>query len=230
MTGNVELRVKKGNLAEHSPVSKDMFSLPQPPPSTSSQPHSSRVQRYPFTAETPTISAIRLGLKYQMSALINLSVNYLKRYFSDKFEVWSNNDSYVPPSFDATHVIGVVNLARLIGELHMLPTAILACCAGGSDIFHGFLREDGSREQLTIDDLALCFSAQGRLIQESIRIVPQVLASPVPTTCLISPTWRRQLQKAFQTLGDETEQPAQADLFVPIEWIISLDDAGIAGQ
>ncbi|KAI0640921.1 hypothetical protein C8Q79DRAFT_1003993 [Trametes meyenii] len=182
VAGNVEFRVFKGILADHSPVMRDMFSLPQPP-SESSQaatasfcpvvdvsdaPEDIRHILRPFSRNKLSYhiisAAIRLGHKYQMSQLVEHAIASLKGHFSDKFAVWANHQCCGFPDFEQIHSIGVVNLARLTGETTILPTVLLACCTLGKEITKGFQRDNGTREYLSSSDVGRCFSAHGRLV------------------------------------------------------------------
>lgn len=51
--------------------------------------------------------------------------------------------------------------------------ALLVCCTiDDADVMaRGFEREDGSREQLTLDDMARCYAAKPRLIAASVQIM-----------------------------------------------------------
>ncbi|OSD03866.1 hypothetical protein PYCCODRAFT_1365143 [Trametes coccinea BRFM310] len=221
---DVEFRVYKGILAEHSPVFSDMFSFPQPPPDPNAEPscpvvhlsdspedlrHVLRVYMpkngvNPFEAEDPSfdmISAtIRLGLKYQISTLVEHSMQYLKGHFSSDLNTWSTQDNYQPPGFQDEDVIGVINLARLTGETSILPTAIIAACMEGVEVFRGRTREDGSVEHLTLDDVSLCHSAHQELVRERVRVVLQILAPPVSRTCVSPRECTRLMNKALKDL------------------------------
>ena len=65
--------------------------------------------------------------------------------------------------FRQEHAIGVVNLARLTGELSLLPLALLVCCQLGACILRGFEYSDGAHEELAPADLAMCLEAVPRL-------------------------------------------------------------------
>ncbi|KAI0742417.1 hypothetical protein C8Q80DRAFT_1188230 [Daedaleopsis nitida] len=120
------------------------------------------------TAREPSfeeISAcIHIGHKYQMTNLYEQSIAYLKRYYTDNFLEWEQLDTCTPAGFTRTDAIGVVNLARSTGELSILPAALLACTALRGDLVRGFLREDGSRERLSADDLERCVGAIAKIV------------------------------------------------------------------
>ena len=64
-----------------------------------------------------------------MKDLYDEAIGYLKGYFTTSFLIWLNlPDNWIPKEFVYAHrVIGVVNLARLTGELSLLPLALLVC-------------------------------------------------------------------------------------------------------
>ncbi|OJT15926.1 hypothetical protein TRAPUB_13533, partial [Trametes pubescens] len=55
-----------------------------------------------------------------------------------------------------------------------LPTALLCCCTLDVAYIYGFAREDGTPEQLALDNIGLCSVAKGQLISSSVRIAPAV--------------------------------------------------------
>ncbi|TFK85596.1 hypothetical protein K466DRAFT_551818 [Polyporus arcularius HHB13444] len=184
---DVEFRVFKGILADHSPVFKDMFSLPQPPEYATAlcpvvhvtdapedlrhllRVYMPKTEPSPFLPEDPSFDVIsatvRLGHKYQIAKLVEHSIDYLKKYYTTDYAAFAQRGHpYWPPSFKAEHAIGVINLAHLTGELSLLPLALFICCTLDKDIVKGVQRGDGSWEQLTLDDIGLCFAARGRLV------------------------------------------------------------------
>ena len=208
---DVEFRVFKGILADHSPVFRDMFSLPQPPSADTSVPtvkledspedlrHVLRavmpgsasircVDNFsrdstcsvlvcafsPFGLDSPSfymVSAlIRVGHKYDITQLVQSALERLKLFYTTDFERWNGRaGGRVPPSFEDIHVIGVVNLARLTGEVSILPTALLACCTL-ADITAGFPREDGTLERLSLEDIGCCWKTRAALTTLAIEM------------------------------------------------------------
>ncbi len=129
-------------------------------------------------------ATVRLGHKYQIAKLVEHSIDYLKMYYTTDYAVFSQRGRpYWLPFFKAEHAIGVVNLAHLTGELSLLPLALLICCTLDNDIVKGFQREDGSWEQLTLDDIGLCFEARGRLIARRAEVTAFVFDSVNCTGC-----------------------------------------------
>ncbi|RDX49007.1 hypothetical protein OH76DRAFT_620714 [Lentinus brumalis] len=206
--GDVDFRVFKGILAEHSPVFKDMFSLPQPPlangqfPSPCPIVHLSdspddirallrvcmpKTSSNPFTQDDPpyeTIAgSIRLGHKYEICELVDHALGYLKRYYTVDYSQWKIPKMVVPPRFQLIHAIGVVNLARLTDCETILPTALYQCCQLDGELVKGFARADGTRECLSGDDLALCVAARANLMQESVGIALRICAPVLSISC-----------------------------------------------
>ncbi|KAI1795362.1 hypothetical protein LXA43DRAFT_992451 [Ganoderma leucocontextum] len=105
-----------------------------------------------------------------MSRLVQHTLEYLKDYYPrSSFDVW-RKQTKGPPGFTARHAIGVVNLARLTGEDTLLPVALLTCCGLDEAIVRGCKREDGSREQLSLEDIGLCFKAKGKLVEAAVAM------------------------------------------------------------
>ncbi|RDX48995.1 hypothetical protein OH76DRAFT_1556700 [Lentinus brumalis] len=202
---DVEFRVYKGLLANHSPVFKDMFSLPQPPTSEGAlespcpvvhladSPEDVRcllrvcmpdTSTNPFAHEDPTYesvaSAIRLGHKYQIAPLVEHALGYLKKYYTT---TWKPLKSWAPPRFRPVHAIGVVNLARLVGCDTLLPTAFIDCCQLEGALVGGPLNADGTTEHLSASDLALCFSASINLARECVGMEMYMRRPAVSPSC-----------------------------------------------
>ncbi|KAH9856096.1 hypothetical protein C2E23DRAFT_502992 [Lenzites betulinus] len=230
---NVEFRVYQGILSDHSPVFKDMFSLPQPDdaspsgePSTgdrcpvvhlSDSPEDLRhILRFymprshtsPFLiTASPSIhmisAAARLGHKYQMSELVKHAAEYLKEFFTTDLDTWMKADNrFLEGGFDGKGAIEVVNIARLIGEPTLLPTALLVCCGlDYCELTEGFQREDGSFQPLTTDDIGRCFAARTNLLHSSMQIMLTVLTGDDCRT-------RKECRSAFiRALGSSEQYP-----------------------
>lgn len=119
-----------------------------------------------------------------MSKLLDHAIAYLKKHYACSCDTWASYLEYTPDGFGLNaHAIGVVNLARLTEEMTLLPTALLACCALNEDMVEGFIREDGTREQLMPDDLKLCLAAKDRLVKTAIKIAFCVFRPAVADRC-----------------------------------------------
>ncbi|KAI0351212.1 hypothetical protein OH77DRAFT_1411475 [Trametes cingulata] len=242
---NVDFRVFRGILADHSPVFDAMLSLPQPvefAPSVgnpnalvgvfcpvlqlSDSPEDLRhILRMcipkngfsPYTFEAPSydmVSAVtRLGHKYQMSKLIDSALGYLKRFYTDKLDVWEKGRSYNIPGFAPSHPIGVVNLARLVDEPSLLPTALLQCCSLGADIVKGFTREDGTHEQLSLEDIGRCFAARTILAERAILMIFRAFSLPVSEQCKTPGRCAEGLHALLMDLQNRVESVSHPDIF-----------------
>ena len=100
-----------------------------------------------------------------MKGLYEEAMGYLKSYFTTSFSVWSQLQSDgAPTGFVYTQrVIGVVNIARLTGELSLLPLSMLTCCQLFVSLLLGFSYSDGKSEMIELDDLLTCVKAKPRL-------------------------------------------------------------------
>ncbi|TFK81982.1 hypothetical protein K466DRAFT_666796 [Polyporus arcularius HHB13444] len=201
LAGQTKFRVYLGVLTEHSSVFVEMMSLPQPVDFQGVQYscpvirlHDNpddlrRVFRLLMPRKTSnlgcdsaptfeTVSAyIRIAHKYQMDALLSQWLEYLKKHFTHRFDDWISNKNRVPDGFEPIHAVGVVNLARLTGCNSILPTALAVCTTLGRNIITGFTRADGTREQLSMADLARCFYARGLLIQANATALTLTLSA-----------------------------------------------------
>ncbi|RDX48991.1 hypothetical protein OH76DRAFT_1351600 [Lentinus brumalis] len=242
VAGNTEFRVFKGILADHSPVFKDMFSLPQPPNPTPTQPSEAcpvvYLTDYPeevrhllrvcipktgasrYVPHDPTYdeiaSLIRLGHKYQMPHLVDDSISYLKRYFTDDFDTYAKLDSLCPPRFTTCHAVGVVNLARLTGCMQLLPSALLMCCLIGDKVFKGAFRRRGEqREQLHPDDLKLCYVARTELAAAAVAMMLRIFRPQYADRCKQPPTCQSALINLVSQQHEHANQICTTNPFMP---------------
>ncbi|EIW56927.1 uncharacterized protein TRAVEDRAFT_128217 [Trametes versicolor FP-101664 SS1] len=260
---DVEFRVYKGLLTHHSPVFRDMFSLAQPPAVSSSVPVESaetlcpvvrlsdspedmrHILRVYMPRHGPSTSrhsyhaisaAVRLGHKYQMRDLLDSAILFLKTHYPMDYDDWTEFGDCGAPSFSLEHAIGVVNLARLVGDSDLLVIALLVCCHidDADALIHGFEREDGSREQLTPEDIALCESAKRRLLEESKQVSLRVcLGLQVSDACMTRSRCLRRLEQARLELGDtETTmafiEPSERPR--PLDDLIERSDPGLCAH
>ncbi|TFK88122.1 hypothetical protein K466DRAFT_86287 [Polyporus arcularius HHB13444] len=123
-----------------------------------------------------------------MTRLYDHAVAFLKAQFTADLD---NRDKlaaagWVPSGWKREEVIGVVNLARFVGEPTILPAALLGCMALGSGLVPGFVREDGVTERLSNEDLGICVaaSATGRILAASasarIRLAARIGSCKMP--------------------------------------------------
>ncbi|KAM5537267.1 hypothetical protein V8D89_008997 [Ganoderma adspersum] len=228
VAGNVEFRVFKGILADHSPVFKDMFALPQPDtapsdnavcpvvdltdspsdlrhilrlimPKAKANPFKYNEDKWPpFEA---VLASIRLGHKYQMSTLVEHTFDYLKDYFPTVFDVWDKCSSYAPPSFITSRAIAVVNLARTYDKPTLLPSALLVCTTlKANTLVTGFQRDDGGWEKLSDDDLARCVQARSAFVTTSIGAAIRVFNPRTAMGCKRQAQCEAELRKMLEGL------------------------------
>ena len=181
----------------------------------------------PFAHNNPSfdmISAcIRLGHKYQMAQLLEHSIAYLKSYYPTSLETWQSNytkagtEHYIPKGFDNVHAIGVVNLARLTGELSILPTALLDCCMLDEAILDGFVRADGSREELLPSDIRRCLRVRPQLAAMSISIFARAFSPTVSVHCTTADSCLDDIHHALSILGANSDDVVHGDPFDPID-------------
>lgn len=155
----------------------------------------------PFTLTKPSyhmVSAlIRLGHKYQMNGLTADAVGYLKQWYAPKYwSDWAGKVLYgLDAPFQRVHAIGVVNLARIVNEPAMLPAALLVCCSLEQEIVEGFVREDGTRETLPVEDIGRCFVARALLAQQGFTLVLRLFTHPVSLGCTTLAQCERERQE-----------------------------------
>lgn len=159
-------------------------------------------------------AVIRLGHKYQMNDLVSDAVAYLKRYYTSIFDEWATGRLYAPGApFQKVHAIGVVNLARLVDEPLLLPTALLMCCSLGRDITTGFVREDGTREMLPLDDIGRCFAARTHLTKQMILILFHIFHPSTSNGCTTHSTCQGGLQTMLHNARAALSQIAHPDVY-----------------
>ena len=147
------------------------------------------------------LASIRLGHKYQMSALVEHTFDYLKDYFPTTFDVWDKCSSYAPPSFITSRAIAVVNLARTYDKPTLLPSALLVCTTlKATTLVTGFPREDGGWERLSDDDLARCVRAHSSFVTTSIAAAIRVFNSRTSTNCKRQAQCEVELRKMLEGL------------------------------
>lgn len=153
--------------------------------------------------------------------LLQQALDYLKNHYTNDFDAWDEHPEYCPPGFEDVHSIGVVNLARLTGETSLLPTALLACCQLEQQIFDGFEREDGTREQLALGDISLCFTARARLIHESTRLALCVLRPKVSDECKTAAGCKRGFLRLMERVEADVSTIVGMD---PFQFMIAFEE------
>ncbi|OBZ70939.1 hypothetical protein A0H81_09344 [Grifola frondosa] len=231
---NIAFRVYQGLIAEQSDIFRDLFAVPQPmnPDMMDDCPavhlsdspedlrHLLRVllpsqNRYflkPLKGESidfAEVSAIiRLAHKYGIQDVQDQALSYLKISFTDKFSDHIDDHHEGPVAFELNDVraIAVVNLARLVGADSMLPVALYRCSQLGSEIIHGFSREDGTREQLTADDLGRCINGKMALVRASVMAAFRILLAPLSAeACMDGHCGRKDLAHVLDDLAQDDD-------------------------
>ena len=141
------------------------------------------------------------------------SLSYLKKHFTRNFTDWINTSDWVPNGWEHAQVIGVVNLARMIGEPTLLPTAIIGCTELQDKIVRGFKQEDGSQEHLTLEDLGICFLAKSELRKASIRAVLLTLQPIASSGCKTPSACRGRFRSALARLHAHVDSLVNHDPF-----------------
>lgn len=138
--------------------------------------------------------------KYQMHDMLALVVKYLRRSFPADFRQWDASPfSCVPSPDEAVLAIGAVNLARLIDEPSLLPTALFVCCSlKATDLLKGYTREDGSVEHLALEDIAGLLDARGGLTEKTLFLAARIFALRVSKTCTAPDTCREALEMMLE--------------------------------
>ena len=171
-------------------------------------------------------AAIRLGDKYELTELYAQSLEYLKHYYPSTFDSWTELTDYGPPDWEASEVIGVINLARFTGEPSILPSAFVAClCAEPttSAIARGITREDGSLERLSPDDLVVCLEGISSLRVASITAIFRTFEPVVSAECITVSACKRALRDTLLGLKDDIEHLLYGDPFARYQLSVTED-------
>ena len=162
-------------------------------------------------------AAIRLGRKYKIAELYSQSVEFLHSYFSNTLREYGETTVLLPPGWKELGAIGVINLARLTGELSLLPSAFVICISAkstGSDgIVHGSGQEDGSEEHLSPDDLAICFNGKSSVRIATISAVFKTFKPIASPACVRRGSCRAALGQVLLNLGEKLDLLLDGDPF-----------------
>ena len=170
---------------------------------------------------------IRIGHKYQLKGLYEYSLNFLKLHYTTDLRVWCDSEYYAPSGWKEICSIGVVNLARLVDEPSILPTALLACTVMNAEIVRGFPKDDGTQETLSLDDLGRCFQAKSRIRQASITAVMRTFRRSVAPGCTQSTLCKSALRAALLGLEAYTDKLVLDDPFFPFEEFVRDRDLAV---
>ncbi|KAI1791593.1 hypothetical protein LXA43DRAFT_888909 [Ganoderma leucocontextum] len=147
------------------------------------------VQRRKGRVDIAIISAgiIRLDHKYQLKGLYEEALSYLTTYYTaTSFDAWVDGHNAAQWQPDAIwHAIRAINLARLTNTVIILPTAFYICATLGPDlrVLRGSTLEDGSTEQLTLEDMHLVLEMKARLAVENARTAFLLFRPPDVQVC-----------------------------------------------
>ncbi|RPD55205.1 hypothetical protein L226DRAFT_493329 [Lentinus tigrinus ALCF2SS1-7] len=135
-----------------------------------------RVEGDPKIPIEELLSVARLAHKYDVGELLRQAIACLQTYYTNKLAIWRARNQGGNVAFEMSYefpayAIGVVNLARLTETSSMLPLALYDCCSLGGRIVHGWARQDGTVEHLSVEDLERC-------IDGSLALAIRALSSP----------------------------------------------------
>ncbi|KAI0676526.1 hypothetical protein C8Q78DRAFT_953454, partial [Trametes maxima] len=151
--------------------------------------HVSEEQGYNFDQ---LFALVRLAHKYGIEDVEEQALTHLKLYFTCKFDVWETQKLRF--TVEPAHGIGVVQLARLTNNLDMLPVALYTCARLGGSITEGWVREDGTVEHLTSQDLQRCIAGFGALRSDVFPTIFNATDFPPPPERLSNSMCLRELQ------------------------------------
>ncbi|RDX49020.1 hypothetical protein OH76DRAFT_1313454, partial [Lentinus brumalis] len=254
---DVEFRVYKRVLADHSIVFADMFTFPQPASQATAVSESCpnvclddspedlrHVLRalfprkgatfIPLELQEPTFDLIsayaRLGHKYQIDDLLDQSLAWLKKQFTSNFDGWCEQPTF-PFDNQSHYAIGIVNFARLTQCHSILPTAMMVSCYnGGEPLVRGFRRQDGTQERLSEDDLILCIEGKNALTQATATCV---LSAFTPWDDRLHPSCTRGMHHLLHLYRTDPELVAGVHPFSPPDCYLHsafLEDVSICSQ
>ncbi|OJT11073.1 hypothetical protein TRAPUB_12414, partial [Trametes pubescens] len=217
---DIEFRVFKGILAKHSPLFRDIcraHALHANQAEVSSYSAFAANSRISFKLVSGALAVARMSHKYQMHDMLALAVQHLKRAFPDTFhEQVEKPLCCIPSPSSGALAIGAVNLARLIDEPSLLPTALYACCAlKSADLLKGLVHEDGSVEHLALEDLGRCLDACGRLAEKILVLATRIFELSVSKECAAQDTCREALEMMLSGVGQDSDMFADPDVLSP---------------
>lgn len=175
---------------------------------------------------------IRLGHKYQMTALRDAALARLQTCFTTSFAVWAELTRYEPHrsasmSFRRRDAIAVVNLARLTGTASVLPGALYLCCQlSAQELVSGLHGPDGVCERLAPDDLARCIDGRSALLSHTAHVVARILSPSVSVHCLEPPACRVTLEACLQSFQSPESKALQSHDVLQ-SWEDAFDTYGV---
>ncbi|KAI0655644.1 hypothetical protein C8Q70DRAFT_1016816 [Cubamyces menziesii] len=239
--GDKEFKLYRGPLMAHSLAFRDMLSLPQPESGPASADDACPVirldesvenlrhllRRIPLSRTLTSVNepsfdevyaCIVLGRKYKCEKIVTQYIEYLRKFYPSYYKDYeprfpSNPPPSNPPAFRPIDCVGVVNLARSIGEDTLLPVALARCMdIPFSELSAGFVRADGVRETCSLDDIVRIVEAQKNLAQLYARANASIFAS---TSCEDHACSDRTFPDLYAELVNEKTLPQDPLLLAP---------------
>ncbi|KAI0706644.1 hypothetical protein C8Q76DRAFT_584371, partial [Earliella scabrosa] len=121
---------------------------------------------------------LRVGIAYRMRDLFDAAEAQTQPLFPTDLDEWDERDTAeYKHNFHAHHAIEALNVFRRaprededeFNMSHLIPAAVYRCCQLEGEL--SGLREDGSVEELSAEDVALVGRAQARLKAHGARMV-----------------------------------------------------------
>ncbi|KAI0342599.1 hypothetical protein BDW22DRAFT_1357039 [Trametopsis cervina] len=198
---NMLFRGYRGLLAMHSPLFRDMFSMPQPGDAETFEgcpvvrlqdsafhiewlfsalyagPVCSLYVRGQELSTRSTVAILELGFKYDIEPFRKEILRRLKNIYPTTFDdAIHGSKRRLIKSKDC---VVVVSLARRFNLDHLLPMALYACCQMSLSELYDLAAKQGnghntdtpSGNQLSTEDLELCLQAIPQLYSHSLNIV-----------------------------------------------------------
>ncbi|KAH9925672.1 uncharacterized protein BXZ73DRAFT_32167, partial [Epithele typhae] len=118
---------------------------------------------------------IRLGYKYQMNDLRRRGLGCLKAHLEPRTEPWFF-DCVLAPRLKPAYAPCIVNVARLTGELSLLPYTMMLCSKSVNPDYTGaYTYSDGKVEEINAGDRILCLQATPKLVLTTMSAVAAVV-------------------------------------------------------
>ncbi|KAI0370989.1 hypothetical protein BV20DRAFT_966096 [Pilatotrama ljubarskyi] len=232
---DVEFRVYMGPLVKHSPVFKDMLSLPQPAEYTGEAFPRVHVTDSPedlrhflrcfalgnelylnvkpsncSTAFSKVSAIVRLCHKYDVEGLLKKAIHWLKARYPTKYSDWSYENSRLDRELTPPQSIGVVNLARLVNIPSLLVSAFLDCCSlTPQELEEGLRKEDGQRETLSEEDHRRVLNARSELVKADAQAAIHIFQPVTSDYCASEAKCAEILEQVLQTVASPLD-PGQA--------------------
>ena len=119
---------------------------------------------------------LRVGIAYRMRDLFEAAEAQIQPLFPTELDEWDERDTAeYKHGFRAHHAIEALNVFRrapregAFSMMHLVPAAVYRCCQLEGQF--SAVREDGTAERLSAEDVALVGRAQARLKEHGARMV-----------------------------------------------------------